>query len=93
MLYINSNKVEKIKANKDNLYVLSDFDRTLTRGGSISAWRVLHETHLLGDNFPIMYDKIHDNTVIDKSFTDDENSKLFEDSHRLWIYPGLRRHL
>ena len=31
MQYINSNKLNEIKLNKDNFYVLMDFDRTITK--------------------------------------------------------------
>ena len=34
MKYINSSKLDKIKLDKDNFYVLIDFDRTLTKGNS-----------------------------------------------------------
>ena len=49
MKYINSNKLNEIKLNKDNFYVLIDFDRTITKGDSFSAWRVLYYSGLLGD--------------------------------------------
>ena len=60
MKYINSKKLEKIKLAKENFYVLIDFDRTLTKGNSISAWRVLYYSGLLGDDFTKRYDVIHD---------------------------------
>lgn len=60
MKYINSKKVDTIKLTKDNFYVLIDFDRTITRGGSISGWRVLYYSGLLGDDFTEKYDEIHD---------------------------------
>ena len=60
-------KLYKIKLNKDNSYVLIDFDRTITNGDSFSAWRVLYYSDLLGDNFKKEYDKIHDNTKPDKN--------------------------
>ncbi len=60
MKYINSKKVDKIKLTKDNYYVLIDFDRTLTKGNSISGWRVLYYSGLLGDDFTKRYDEIHD---------------------------------
>ena len=41
MKYINK-KVDDIKLTKENFYVLSDFDRTLTKANSISGWRVLY---------------------------------------------------
>ena len=67
MRYINTKKLYKIKLNKDNSYVLIDFDRTITNGDSFSAWRVLYYSDLLGDNFKKEYDKIHDNTKPDKN--------------------------
>lgn len=60
MKYINSNKLNKIKLDKENFYVVIDFDRTLTKGGSISGWRVLYYSDLLGDDFKQKYDEIHD---------------------------------
>lgn len=60
MKYINSKKIDNIKLTKDNFYILIDFDRTLTKGNSISGWRVLYYSGLLGDDFTKEYDKIHD---------------------------------
>ena len=50
MKYINQNKLNKIKLTKDNFYVLIDFDRTLTKGNSISCWRILYYSDLLGND-------------------------------------------
>ncbi len=60
MKYINSKKVDSIRLTKENFYVLMDFDRTLTKGGSISTWRVLYYSDLLGEDFKQRYDEIHD---------------------------------
>ncbi len=60
MKYINSKKVDNIKLKKDNFYVLIDFDRTLTKAGSVSCWRVLYYSNLLGADFKQRYDEIHD---------------------------------
>lgn len=60
MKYIKTKKLESAKLTKDNFYVLMDFDRTLTKGDSISAWRVLYYSDLLGDDFKPRYDAIHD---------------------------------
>lgn len=70
MKYINQNKLNKIKLTKDNFYVLIDFDRTLTKGNSISCWRILYYSDLLGNDFKEQYDKIHD-----KTFPDENESK------------------
>lgn len=50
MKYINQKKIDKIKLSKDNFYILIDFDRTLTKGNSISCWRVLYYSDLLGND-------------------------------------------
>lgn len=60
MKYINSKKVDNIKLTKENFYILIDFDRTLTKGNSISGWRVLYYSNLLGDDFTKRYDEIND---------------------------------
>lgn len=60
MKYINSKKVDNIRLTKGKFYVLIDFDRTLTKGNSISGWRVLYYSNLLGDDFTRRYDEIHD---------------------------------
>ena len=60
MKYINSKKIDNIKLTKENFYILIDFDRTLTKGNSISGWRVLYYSGLLGDDFTKRYDEIHD---------------------------------
>ena len=62
MKYVNSKKLDSIKLTKENFYVLIDFDRTLTKGNSISGWGVLYYSELLGNEFAKEYDEIHDNT-------------------------------
>ena len=59
MQYINSNKLKEIKLNKDNFYVLIDFDRTITEGGSISCWNILNYSTLLGPDFRKKRKEIH----------------------------------
>ena len=59
MQYINSNKLKEIKLNKENFYVLMDFDRTITEGGSISCWNILNYSTLLGPDFRKKCKEIH----------------------------------
>lgn len=59
MQYINSNKLNEIKLNKDNFYVLIDFDRTITQGGSVSSWNILNYSTLLGPDFRKKRKEIH----------------------------------
>ena len=49
MRYINTNQLEKLKINKNNVYVAIDFDKTITTGESIDSWSVAGS--LLGENF------------------------------------------
>lgn len=87
MKYINSNKLNNIQLDKDNFYVLSDFDRTLTRGNSISCWRVLYYSNLLGKNFQKEYDIIHDkefpNNKQNKKAKEKVYTERFEDFMKL----------
>lgn len=74
MKYINSKKIDNIKLTKENFYILIDFDRTLTKGNSISGWRVLYYSGLLGDDFTKRYDEIHD-----------KHNETWEDRFKLYI--------
>lgn len=38
MEYINTNKLEKLKINKDNIFIVLDFDRTITSFESLDSW-------------------------------------------------------
>ena len=59
MQYVNTEKLNKISLNKDNFYVLMDFDRTITKGGSISCWNILNYSTLLGPDFIKRRKEIH----------------------------------
>ena len=47
MKYINSHKLENLKLNKDNTYIIIDFDRTITTKESNDSWSV--SGYLLGN--------------------------------------------
>lgn len=49
MKYINTNKLEKLKISKDNVYFVIDFDRTITSRDSSDSWSV--SGYLLGKEF------------------------------------------
>lgn len=83
MQYINSNKLKEIKLNKDNFYVLMDFDRTITEGGSISCWRLLFNSNHLGSDFKKKIDEIHDR--IKPSGDDELKIKYFEDRFKGYL--------
>lgn len=79
MKYINKNKLNKIKLTKDNFYVLIDFDRTLTKGNSISCWRVLYYSDLLERDFQQKYDKIHDKTFPNENESKEVKKKAYSE--------------
>lgn len=49
MKYINTNQLEKLKINKDNVYLVIDFDKTITTEKSEDSWSV--SGRLLGEEF------------------------------------------
>lgn len=49
MKYINTNKLEKLKISKDNVYFVIDFDRTITSRDTNDSWSV--SGYLLGKEF------------------------------------------
>ena len=38
MKYLNNEKIEKVKLDKNNMYVVIDFDRTITSNESADSW-------------------------------------------------------
>lgn len=90
MEYINhKEKLNVIKLNKNNFYVLIDFDRTITEAKSFSAWRVLYYSELLGKEFKQKYAKIHEETELSKSESNEAKQKAFE--QRFMAYMDLLR--
>ena len=58
MIYYNSDKVKNIKNISDNsLYVVTDFDRTLTLGSSKSSWEILSSS-FVDKNYIVERDKL-----------------------------------
>ncbi len=90
MEYINhKDKLKDIKLDKNNFYVMIDFDRTITEAQSISAWRVLYYSELLGEKFKQKYAEIHDQTELSKSESNEAKQKAFE--QRFMAYMDLLR--
>ena len=46
MKYINTDKIENLKINKENVYVVIDFDKTITAATSDDSWDA--SSHMLG---------------------------------------------
>ena len=52
MVYVNTEeKIKKVKLEKDNFYVVADFDQTLTEGTSESTWGILASANDLGGDY------------------------------------------
>ena len=77
MKYINSGKINSIELNESNFFVLIDFDRAITKGESISAWRVLYNSSSFDSNYKQAYDKIHDAAIPSDIVSDEIKSKIF----------------
>ncbi len=90
MKYVNhKDKLKKIELTKKNFYVMIDFDRTITEANSISAWRILYHSELLGKDFKQKYTDIHDKTELDKNQSNEAKQKAFEE--RFTAYMELLR--
>lgn len=54
MIYINEKKFKEFKSWKeDSIHILTDFDRTITRGDCDGSWGIFNESHLLPEDFVI----------------------------------------
>lgn len=51
MIYINDNKLNSIKLNYNNFFVVMDFDRTITADDSLGSWAVLENTNFMNPKF------------------------------------------
>ena len=52
MIIIKNNTLDRVKNWEDNtIHVLTDFDRTLTKGNSDSSWGILSKTDLMNDDY------------------------------------------
>ena len=57
MKYLNEKKLEKIKINKENLYVVIDFDKTITSKTSTDSWDASGK--LLEKDFHLKLDRLY----------------------------------
>lgn len=57
MKYINTNKLEKLKLNKENIFIFLDFDKTITSFDSKDSWDVCGR--LLSEEFKKKSDEIY----------------------------------
>lgn len=81
MIYIN-NKEKIEKFNKDNFYVVADFDKTLTEGSSNSTWGVMANAGELGEEYTRKRTELYKHyrpIEIDVTLSDEEKSKFMEE--------------
>lgn len=76
MIYINNEeKIKNISFEKDNFYVVADFDKTLTEGTSNSTWAVMANANQVGDEYKekrtALYNKYRP-IEIDQTISDEE---------------------
>ena len=60
MLGIKDGTLEKISNWNNDFYVLADFDRTLTKGDSLSSWQVLDNCENIPEEYDIESSKLRD---------------------------------
>ena len=48
---VNKQKIDKFDFNPDSLYVVADFDKTLTRGDSESTWGIISKADNMGEEY------------------------------------------
>ena len=79
MVYINNNqKIDKINLEKNNFYVVADFDKTLTEGNSNSTWAVLANANELGEEYTKKRTDLYNYyrpIEIDSSISDEKKSE------------------
>lgn len=89
MIYINDKqKIENIKLEKDNFYVVADFDKTLTEGNSNSTWAVLSNANELGEEYAKKRKDLYNYyrpIEIDSNISDEEKSEAMSDWWRAHI--------
>ncbi len=83
MVYINNEeKIKKLNLNKDNFYVVADFDKTITDGKSSSTWGVMASANELGDEYTKRRTALYNHyrpIEIDTNLSDDEKSKYMSE--------------
>lgn len=80
MIYINNKeKIENLKLDKNNFFVVADFDQTLTEGKAQSTWQVTAGSEHLGDEYIKRRDELYNYyrpKEIDPNIPDNEKCKL-----------------
>ena len=94
MKYINTNKLEKLKINNDNVYFVIDFDRTITSKESEDSWSV--SGRLLGEDFKKEIDELYIKyrpIEMDYQITIEEKEKAMIEWYSKCMYLYYKYHL
>ena len=85
MIYVNNEKIDKILSLKpEDICLVFDFDRTLTRGSSETSWSVIEKSDLINQEYIIQSRKLYDyyrKIEIDNSIDNNLKIKLMNE----WI--------
>ena len=78
MVYVNNEqKIKNIKLEKDNFYVVADFDKTLTEGSSVSTWAIMANANQVGEEYTEKRNALYQHyRPIEIDFTISEEEKL-----------------
>ncbi len=83
MIYINNKeKIKNIKLEKNNFYVVADFDKTLTDGNSYSTWKVLADSNEIGEEYTKKRTDLYNYyrpIEINNNISDEEKSKAMSE--------------
>jgi len=83
LIYINGKeKLDRIKLEKDNFYVVADFDKTLTDGNSFSTWEVLCKSGIADEEYSKKRKELYNQyrpIEIDTTIPEDEKMRHMED--------------
>ncbi len=89
MIYINNQeKVNKLKLNSNNFFVVADFDRTLTEGASDSTWGVFANANQVGAEYKKRRTELYNKyrpMEIDPNLSEEEKSKAMTEWWQLHI--------
>lgn len=83
MIYLNNKeKLKRINLEKDNFYVVADFDKTLTAGNSLSTWGIMTNANELGNEYAERRTELYKKyrpIEIDPNISDEEKSQNMEE--------------
>lgn len=89
MIFINNQeKIDRLKLNSNNFYVVADFDKTLTEGTSDSTWGVISKVNQVGEEYnerrTALFKKYRP-MEIDPNISDEEKSNAMKEWWQLHI--------